>query len=73
VLTECIERIQELMSHHDNLINQVVGDDKFRLLKSIDEMVKSDRPMDVYDKYKPLYLKLSNPRKQEPKQTNKFF
>lgn len=73
VLTECIERIQELMSHHDDLINQVVGDDKFRLLKSIDEMVKSDRPMDVYDKYKPLYLKLSNPRKQEPTQTNKFF
>ena len=73
VLVDCINRIKEVMNHHDDLINQIVGDEKFRLLKSIDEMVKSDSPMDVYNKYKPLYLKYSNPRKEEQKQTNKFF
>jgi hypothetical protein len=42
-------------------------------LKSIDEMVKSESPMEVFHKYKPLYLKYSNPREQERKQINKFF
>ena len=73
VLVECIERIQDLMNHHDELINQIVGDEKFQILKSIDEMVKSESPMEVFHKYKPLYLKYSNPREQERKQINKFF
>ena len=61
------------MGHHDDLINQIVGDKKFKVLSSIDEMVKSNSPLEVYNKYKPLYLKLSNPRNQEQTQTNKFF
>ena len=56
-----------------NITGKIVGDEKFRLLKSIDELVKSDSPMDIYNKYKPLYLKFSNPRKHEQKQINKFF
>ena len=32
----------------------------FRLLNSIDEMVKSDDPYKVFQRYRPLYLKLSN-------------
>ena len=70
VLVECIERIQEIMKHHDGLIDQVVGSERFKLLNSIDEMVKSDSPMDVYEKYSPLYLKLSNPRTEEKTNTN---
>ena len=73
VLVECIERIQEIMKHHDGLIDQVVGSERFKLLNSIDEMVKSDSPMDVYEKYSPLYLKLSNPRTEEKANTNVFF
>ena len=30
------------------------------MLNSIDEMVKSDRPYEVFQKYRPLYMKLSN-------------
>jgi len=73
VLIECIDKIKEIMNSHDDLISQVVKTDLFKLLKSIDEMVKSDSPMEVYRKYEPLYLKLSNPRKEEKLITNTFF
>ncbi len=73
VLIECIERIKEIMSMHDDLVRQVVSEEKFKLLNSIDEMVKSDSPMDVYYKYEPLYRKLSNPNKEQKPILNKFF
>ena len=73
VLIDCIDRIKEIMNSHDDLIKQVVKGDSFKLLNSIDEMVKSDSPMEVYKKYEPLYLKMSNPRQEEKIITNKFF
>ena len=73
VLIDCIDRIKEIMNSHDDLIKQVVKGDSFKLLNSIDEMVKSDSPMEVYKKYEPLYLKMSNPRQEEKVITNKFF
>ncbi len=73
VLVDCINRVKEVMGHHDDLINQLVGDEKFRILNSIERMVKSDSPLDVYDKYKPLYLKFSNPRTEETKVNRRFF
>jgi hypothetical protein len=47
----------------------------FRVLRSIDEMVKSDSPMEVYKEYLDLYLKLSNPNEEnkEVTKTNNFF
>ena len=73
VLVECIDRIKEIMNSHDGLIEQIVNNDMFKLLKSIDEMVKSDLPMEVFKKYEPLYLKLSNPNQEVKKITNTFF
>ena len=73
VLIDCIDKIKEIMNSHDDLISQIVKGDSFKLLNSIDEMVKSDSPMGVYKKYEPLYLKLSNPRKEEKIITNTFF
>ena len=35
--------------------------------------LKSDSPMEVYRKYEPLYLKMSNPRTEEKILTNTFF
>ena len=73
VLIECIDKVKEIMNSHDDLISQIVNNDLFKLLKSIDEMVKSDSPMEVYRKYEPLYLKMSNPRTEEKILTNTFF
>ena len=73
VLVECIDRVKEIVNSHDDLIHQIVNNDLFKLLKSIDEMVKSDSPMEVYSKYEPLYLKMSNPRTEEKILTNTFF
>ena len=59
------DKLYEIMNSHDDLISQIVNNDSFKLLESIDEMVKSDSPMEVYRKYEPLYLKMSNPRTEE--------
>ena len=73
VLLDCIRRIKEVANSHDDLIEQVTNRDIYKLLISIDEMVKSENPMDVYRKYEPLYLKLSNPNKEQKSMVNKFF
>jgi len=75
VLIECMGRIREIMGSHDGLIEQIVKGDMFRVLRSIDEMVKSDSPMEVYKEYLDLYLKLSNPNEEnkEVTKTNNFF
>ena len=73
VLVECIDRVKEIMNSHDGLIEQIVNRDLFKLLNSIDEMVKSDSPIEVYRKYEPLYLKMSNPNQESKVITNTFF
>ena len=73
VLIECINKIKQIMNSHDGLVKQIVNTDMFKLLKSIDEMVKSDSPMEVYKSYEPLYLKLSNPNQEVKQITNTFF
>ena len=73
VLVDCINTVKEIMNSHDGLIEQIVNRDLFKLLNSIDEMVKSDSPIEVYRKYEPLYLKLSNPNQESKVITNTFF
>ena len=43
------------------------------VLMSIDEMVKSDKPIQVFEKYKHLYKKLSNTKKEHSYASNQFF
>jgi hypothetical protein len=73
VQLDCIRKMKEIVNSHDGLISQVVGKDFHTLLLSIDEMVNSVSPMDVYKKYELLYLKLSNPRKEPQIKTHLFF
>ena len=65
--------MKEIINSHDDLISQITGKDFYTLLLSIDEMVNSVSPMDIYKKYEPLYLKLSNPRKEPQIKTHLFF
>jgi len=73
VLLDCIRRIKEIANSHSDLIEQITTPDINNLLKSVDELVKSENPIETYNKYQPLYLKLSNPNKEEKKVINKFF
>ena len=73
VLLDCIRRIKEIANSHSDLVEQITTPDINNLLKSVDELVKSENPIETYNKYQPLYLKLSNPNKEEKKVINKFF
>ena len=50
-----------------------VDRDTYKVLHSIDEMVKSDDPKMVFEKYKHLYTKLSNTKKVLPVSKHEFF
>ena len=43
------------------------------LLKSIDEMVKSDNPRKTFEKYKPLFKRLSNTKVDLSNSNHDFF
>ena len=42
----------------------MVSKDMLMVLRSIDEMAKQDNALEVFEKYKPLYAKLSNTQKE---------
>ena len=54
-------------------LEQIVDRDLYKVMKSIDEMVKSDDPKKVFEKYKPLYLKLSNSKQDDVQTESKFW
>ena len=60
VFKEAMDRCKYYIGSHPYILEQVVSPSMFKLLNSIDEMVKSDDPYKVFQNYKPLYLKLSN-------------
>ena len=51
----------------------MINKDLAKVLRSIDEMVKSDNPRKVFDKYKTLYNKVSNVKKSIVTKENNFF
>ena len=57
---DAINQIVDYVYSHDYILKQILSNDMHELLMSLDKMVKSDTPMLVYEKYKPLYKKLSN-------------
>ena len=57
---DTMNKLDSAVKGHDYVLSQLISKDMFRVLKSIDEMVKSDSPHRVFEKYKPLYIKLSN-------------
>ena len=70
---EAIQQVEHYIDGHDYILEQVVDKDIYTVLHSIDEMVKSDNPIQVFEKYKHLYKKLSNTKKEHSYASNSFF
>ena len=52
VFKDAIRNVTELIYGHDYILEQAVDREVYKVLKSIDEMVKSDDPTKVFEKYK---------------------
>ena len=63
VFKDAIQQITDYVYGHNYILEQVVDKEVYTVLMSIDEMVKSDDPKRVFEKYKPLYSKFSNMKK----------
>jgi len=70
---DAIQQVEHYIDGHEYILEQVVDKDTFKVLKSIDEMVKSDNPVKVFEKHKHLYKKLSNTKKEHSYASNQFF
>ena len=73
VFKEAIEKAEYYVYSHDYIKKQILSNDMYELLESIDAMVKSDKPRDVFEKYKPLFKRLSNVKSENETIENKFF
>ena len=70
---EAIEKAEYYVYSHDYILKQVIDKDTYTVLHSIDEMVKSSNPIQVFEKYKPLFKRLSNVKNENETIENKFF
>ena len=73
VFKEAIEKAEYYVYSHDYIKKQILSNDMYELLESIDAMVKSDKPREVFEKYKPLFKRLSNVKSENETIENKFF
>ena len=73
VFKDAIRMVTELIYGHDYILKQAVDREVYKVLRSIDEMVKSEDPDKVFEKYKQLYTKMSNTKKEPAITTHKFF
>ena len=70
---DVIHRLESIVYGHDFILEQAVSKEVYTMMHSIDEMVKSDNPQSVFEKYKQLYTKLSNTKKDSQIKTHTFF
>jgi queuine/archaeosine tRNA-ribosyltransferase len=73
VFKQAIEDAEYYVNCHEHIQKEAFSPDMFNLLKSLDDMVKSDKPYEVFQKYKPLYLKLSNVKTETTKRELEFW
>ena len=73
VFKEAIEKAEYYVHCHDYIKKQVLSNDMYELLTAIDAMVKNDNPRQVFEKYKPLFKRLSNVKYENDTIENKFF
>ena len=64
VFKNAMDTINDYVYGHPYLLEQMVSKDMLMVLRSIDEMAKQDNALEVFEKYKPLYAKLSNTQKE---------
>ena len=55
VFKEAIEKAEYYVYSHEHILRQVLSNDMYELLKSLDKMVKGNNPRTIFEKYKPLY------------------
>ena len=70
---DTIELIEQSIYGIRHNLEQMINKDLAQVLRSIDEMVKSDKPREVFDKYKTLYNRVSNVKKSIVTKENNFF
>ena len=70
---DTIDKLESIIYGHDFILEQATSFDTYKLLHSVDEMIKSDNPKQVFEKYKQLYTKLSNMKKEDQIKTHSFF
>ena len=73
VFKDAIRMVTELIYGHDYILKQAVDSEVYKILGSIDEMVKSDKPNQVFERYKHLYMKMSNTKKEPTNSKHNFF
>ncbi len=73
IFKEAIDKAEYYVHSHDHILEQVVSRDMFKLLKALDEMVKSDKPINVFEKYKQLFQKMSNLKNEIKVKEHTFF
>ena len=73
VFKDAIRNVTDLVYGHDYILEQVIDRDIYKVLHSIDDMVKSEDPKLVFEKFKQLYIKLSNTKKEHTYDGGKFF
>ena len=70
---DVIHRLESIVYGHDFILKQSVSSDMYKMMHSIDEMIKSNNPRLVFEKYKPLYSKMSNTKKETQINTIRTF
>ena len=70
---DTIELIEQSIYGLRYNLEQMIPKDLFKVIESIDEMVKSDNPRQVFEKHAKDYNKLSNVKKSIVVKENKFF
>jgi len=73
VFKDAIRNVTELIYGHDYILKQAVDSEVYKVLRSIDDMVKSEDPSKVFESYKQLYMKMSNTKKTPTNLTHDFF
>ena len=71
---DVINKVESIVYGHDFILQQTLSTDIYKILHSIDDMVKSDNPRLVFEQHKPLYSKMSNTKKEiQANSTHTFF
>jgi hypothetical protein len=70
---DIIHRLENVVYGHPYIFEQVVNADTVKLAHSLEEMVKSDNPRQVFEKYKQFYTKINAPQKSSSDLKHNFF
>ena len=70
---DVIHRLETIVYGHDFILKEAVSKDVYEMMHSIDEMIKSADPKQVFEKHRQLYTKLSNVKQGDSTNNHTFF